>query len=259
MRKSREQGNEGTREQEISDLGGCAEWRIVGEGLTSIGVHPPGETVYEPTGSPLGTEAPRQRWSPFWAGSGGAESDEGDFGRAIEAEGKADGADAAVNVKEQIVDAKPALNVLFAERRKDEGTEDGKANLAAMRVAGEHEANGFAGGMAEEIVGPVGRVAKKDYGLTGEIADGFGDGFVGVGNALERIVEAGKPKPGAGAFDGDAGVVEHRNVVGDERLNDLATAELDVVVAENSIAKWTFEAIEYVGAQPLGAMHEFPG
>ena len=44
----------------------------------------------------------------------------------------------------------------------------------------------------------------------------------GLRNALDRIVDAGKPEPAAAAFDGQIGVVEHGDAVGGERLSDLA-------------------------------------
>lgn len=125
-----------------------------------------------------------------------------------------------------------------------------------MRVAGEHEADELSRRMMEEVVGPIGRVTEKGDGFVGDVANGFGDGLVGVGNAFDRIVDPGEPESAAGAFDGPISVVEHHDIVGGERLNYLFTSDFDVVVAENGIALRTFELAEQVCALPFGALCE---
>ena len=72
----------------------------------------------------------------------------GEFGGAVEAEGHAYGADAAVDVELHVVEVEEAFDVFFAHGGKDEGAEDGEADLAAVGVAGEHEVDEREGGGA---------------------------------------------------------------------------------------------------------------
>ncbi len=68
--------------------------------------------------------------------SSGAEREERDLGRAVEPEGDANGAEAAIDVKLQISKAEPALDILAAELGQSHGTDQRQANLAAVGVAG---------------------------------------------------------------------------------------------------------------------------
>ncbi len=112
-----------------------------------------------------------------------------DLGRAVEAEGKADSADAAVDVELHVAEAEVALDVLLTHWRKDERAEEGQADLAAVGVAGEHEVDERAARMLDDGVGVVGFVSHEDDG-----AVGFGgDGEVEVGVAGSGVVGAAEP------------------------------------------------------------------
>ena len=131
--------------------------------------------------------------------SGGLEGDDGDLRWAVEAEGQAYGADAAVDVELHLVEAEVAFGILLAHGREDERAEEGEADLAAVGVAGEHEVDERAAGVGDDVVGVVGLVGHEDDG-----AVGFGgDGEVEVGVAGAGVVDAAEPEAGAVAFDGD--------------------------------------------------------
>src|SRR5579863_438978 len=114
----------------------------------------------------------------------GMQSNYADLGRAIQPEWNTHRANAAIDVKQQIMQTEPSLNIPSTEGGKIERAKDGEANLAAMSVAGKHEAYGRPCGMVEEVVGPVGRMAKQNDGLIRNEAYGFGDGLVGIRNAF---------------------------------------------------------------------------
>ena len=64
---------------------------------------------------------------------------DGNLWHAVEAEGKADGTYAAVDVELHVADPKVAHDVLLAHGRKDEWADEGNANLTPMRMTGEHQ------------------------------------------------------------------------------------------------------------------------
>ena len=122
-----------------------------------------------------------------------------------------------------------------------------------MGVAGDHERDCFARWKGQQIVGVVWRVAQQDDGLMRHIADGSGDGRVGIGIAGHGIVEPGKPESAAGVFDGQVCVVEYGDAVRGERRNHVFASHHYVVIAENGITAWTLEIVEEFGALPCCA------
>lgn len=103
---------------------------------------------------------------------------EGDFGGTVKAEGYADGAQAAVDVELHAAEAVGALGVESSALGKNDGADERAADLAAVGVAAEHEADGLAGGHEAERAGEIGCVAKQDYGLARLIAYGSGNSKV---------------------------------------------------------------------------------
>ena len=183
------------------------------------------------------------------------EGDEGDLGGAVEAEGDADGADAAVDVELHLVEAEEASDVLAAEGWEDKGAEDGEADLAAVGVAGEHKGDEAAAGVADDVVGVVGGVGHEDAGGVGLGGQGLvevGDVGAGVGGATD--IEAV-----AGALDGDEVVAEDGNAVLLEGGGDEGAANGDVVVAEDGVTLRTFEGDEDLGAAAGGVAAEGKG
>ena len=69
----------------------------------------------------------------------GTQREQGNLGRAVQPEGNADTADAAIDVELQSTQAEPPLDILAAHRGKSQWTDPGQTNLAAVRVAAEHE------------------------------------------------------------------------------------------------------------------------
>src|SRR6185437_16455486 len=119
-----------------------------------------------------------------------------------ESEGHADGADSTIHIKLHTCHIEPAFDVLAAAGGQVDGTQQGYPDLAAMRVAAEHKCDGAADGMRGQRVDEIGRVAHEDDGLLLLVADGNGNGAVGVGASEHRVVDAGEPDPAAAAFDG---------------------------------------------------------
>lgn len=106
----------------------------------------------------------------------------GDLGGAVEANGEADGADASVDVHLHVTEVEEAFDVFFAHGREDERAEDGKANLAAVGVAGEHEIDVGETRVVDDVVDVVGLVTHEDDGRGGRGRDGCGErGIAGAG------------------------------------------------------------------------------
>ena len=173
----------------------------------------------------------------------------GDLGGAVEAEGKADGAEAAVDVELHVAEAEGAFDVLLAHGREDERAEDGQADLAAVGVAGEHGVDPGEAGMADDVVDEVGLVAHEDDGGAGSV----GDGEVEIGVAGAGVVGAAEPEVVGATLDGDVAVDEHGRAVGREGGDDVAGPDTDVVVAEAGVALRRLEAFEDLGGDAGGA------
>lgn len=86
------------------------------------------------------------------------EGEDCDFGGAVEAEGQADGAEAAVDVELHLVEAVESFGVLFGHGRQDQWAQEWKPDLTAMGVAGKHEVDERAARVGDDIVGVVGLV-----------------------------------------------------------------------------------------------------
>jgi len=176
------------------------------------------------------------------------EGDDSDFGWAVEAEGEAHGADAAVDVELHAVEVEVAFGVLLAHGWKDEWTEEGEPDLAAVGVAGEHEIDEMAAGMGDDVVGVVGLVCHEDDRAVGL----FGEGEIEVGMALTGVVDAADPEPGAVALDRDVLVDQNGNAMGCEGVDDGRGVEGDVVVAKDGVAEGSGEGGEEFGAAADG-------
>ena len=114
--------------------------------------------------------------------SGRVKGEKGDLGWAVEAEGQAYGADAAVDVELHLVEAIEALGIFLAEWGQDDRTQKREPDLAAVRVAGEHEVDEWTAGMLYDVVGVVGLMRHEDDGAVG--FRGYGEveiGMAGVG------------------------------------------------------------------------------
>jgi hypothetical protein len=174
------------------------------------------------------------------------EGEGGDLGGAIEADGEADGAEAAVDVelRFRVGETEEAFDVLLAHGREAEGWEEGQADLTAVGVAREDEVGAAGAGVAQDGVGEVGLVAHDDEGAV-ELG---GDGAVEVGLGVGDVVEAGEPETLAVALDGEVLVDERGDAVAGEGVEDALGADLDVVVAEDGVAEGALQVAQDGGA-----------
>lgn len=90
------------------------------------------------------------------------EGDYRDFGGAVEAEGKAYGANAAVDVELHLVEAVVTFGILFTQRGQDERTEEGKPDLAAVGMACKHEVDERTAWVGDDFVRVVGFVCHEE-------------------------------------------------------------------------------------------------
>jgi hypothetical protein len=185
-----------------------------------------------------------------WEGLGASEGEVSDFGGAVEAEGKADGTEAAVDIELHVVEVEEAFDVLLAHGRKDERAGEGETNLAAVCVAREHDVNEGEAGVLYDMVGEVGFVAHKDAGLVD--VDVGRDGEIEVGVAGAGVVGAGEPEEITAAFEGDVAVDEDGGSVGFEGRDDVVGTDVDVVIAEDAEALRGFELGEDLRADAGG-------
>ncbi len=95
-----------------------------------------------------------------------------DFRGAIEAEGQAHGTDSAIDVELHAFQLVEAFGIDSAHGRQDERSEEGKLNLPAVRVSGEHQVDKATSGMDGDLVGVVGFVCHEEHGAIGFGWDG---------------------------------------------------------------------------------------
>jgi hypothetical protein len=186
----------------------------------------------------------------WWRFSGGVEGDDCDFGGTVEAEGKAHGADAAVDVELHLFKAVEAFGVFFAHRGQDEGAEEWEANLASVGVTCEHQVDERTARMGGDVVGVVGFVGHEEDGAVGL----FGDGEIEVGVAGGRVVDSAEPETAAVALDGDVLVDQNRGAMAGEGLDDKRGVEGHVVVAEDGVTERRGECGEDFGATVNGML-----
>jgi hypothetical protein len=190
-----------------------------------------------------------QRWS------GGLKREVGDLGRAVEAQGQADGAEAAVDVELEVAEAEVAFDVLLAHGGEDHGTDDGETDLAAVGVAGEHVVDALAGGVGSDVVGVVGGVGHEDDGTIGVGGHGFGEVGAGAGG----IFDASDPEAAAVALDGDVLVEEDGSAAFAQDAGDEGGTDGGIVIAEAGEALGTGDLFEDFGAGVDGVLGERAG
>jgi len=180
-------------------------------------------------------------------------ADEGDVGnlrRAVEAEGKADGAEALVHVKLHVAEVEEAFHVFSAHGREDERTDDGKPDLTAVGVAGEHHVDERESGVLHNRIDEVRLVAHEEDGRVGH---GHGrDSEVQIAGGRSGIAGAGEPEVVVTAFDGDVAINQHRGAMGLEHVDDLLRADENVVVAKYGVALRSFKSGKNFGAYSGG-------
>jgi hypothetical protein len=172
------------------------------------------------------------------------EGEDGDFGGAVQAEGHAYRAEASVDVELHLVEAEEAFGIPAAHGRQHHGAQEGQADLASVRVAGEHKVDEGGARVMDCFVGEVWRVGHKNDRTVGL----GGDGEVEVGMAGAGIQGSTDPEAGAVALDGDVLVDEDGNAVAVEDVDDDAGAEAYIVVAQAAVAEGAGKGAEEFGA-----------
>jgi hypothetical protein len=176
------------------------------------------------------------------------QGDDCDLRGAVETEGQAYCADATVDVELELIEAVVAFGVFLAHGGQNQGTEERQSDLAAVRVAGEHEINEWAARVSDDLIGVVGFVCHEDDGAVR--VGGYGETEVGVAGG--GIVEAAEPEATAVSFDGEVLVDQNRGVVGRKDFDDLGSIVGDIVIAEAGVAQGSREAGEYFGTAAEG-------
>ena len=172
-----------------------------------------------------------------------------EFGGAVEAKGQAYRANAAVDVELHVVKLKHAFDVLLTHGRQNQWAKDGEADLAAVRVAREHQVDERKAGVEDDILDVVRLMAHEDHGCAGV----RGDRKVEIGNTHPCIVGTAQPDNIAAALERKVAVDEHGSAMGLERWNDVVGADVDVMVAEDTEALGRFEGGEDLGGYAGGA------
>ena len=166
--------------------------------------------------------------------------EEGDFRGAIEPDGKADGSDAAIDVKLHAAKMEETFNVLPSAVREDDWADEGEADLASVGVAGQHEVDQMAARVGEYVIGEVGGVAHEQ-----DRAIGFpGNGEVKFRHLGYRIMHAAEPEALALALNRDVFVHKQRDINRGQALMDDGRAEEGVVVAHDGESLGTGDASE---------------
>jgi hypothetical protein len=178
------------------------------------------------------------------------EGDHCDLWGAVEAEGQAHGSDATVDVELHLVEAVVAFGILLPQRRQDECAEEGKPDLTAMGVAGQHEVDERAAAVGDDVVREVRFMRHEEDGTVGF----RGDGEIEVGMAGTGIVDAAQPETAAVALDREVLIDQNRCAAGGEGLDDQRTVEGDVVVPEDSVAEGGGESGKDLGAAVDGVL-----
>jgi hypothetical protein len=176
------------------------------------------------------------------------EREVGEFGGAVEAEGKADGADAAVDVKLQVFELEETLDILLAHGWEDQRANVGEADLAAVGVAGEHEVDEREARVQNDLVDIIGLVAHEEDRRIGS----GGDGEVEIGPAGSGVVGAAEPDDVLAAFEGGIAVDEDGRSVGFQGTHYMLGTDVDVVVAEDAEALRGLEGGEDLCANTSG-------
>ncbi len=184
-----------------------------------------------------------------WETSGTGKGDVGDLGGTVEAERKAYGADASVDVELHVADLEVTLHVLLAHGREDKGADEGETKLAAVGVAGEHEVDEREAGMVLEDIDVVGLMDEVDD----RGARLAGDGEVGVRGAGAGVIGAGDVEALHLALEGEEAVDQDGGAVGLELVHNEVGVHRDVVVAQDSDALGSFEAGKDLGRPASGA------
>lgn len=181
---------------------------------------------------------------------GRSEGDYCDLGWAVEAEGKAYGADAAVDVELHAVEGVVSFWIFEAHGRKDERADKGETHLASVGVAGEHEIDQMSLGMGGDGIGKIGFVDHQDDGAVGVARDGEAE----VGMAGAGIIYSCEPEAGVAAFDRKMGIDQERGAVIGKGFGDQGRIEGDVMVSEAAVAEGGGQCAEDLGAAMNGVV-----
>jgi hypothetical protein len=147
--------------------------------------------------------------------------DVGQLGGAVEAERKAYCTDPSIDVELHVAEVEKAFDILLAHRGKDERADVGKADLATVGVAGQHDIDERKAGVEDDLVDVVRLMAHEE-------------------------------NRGVATLERGIAVDEDRSAVSLERLDDVFSSDVDVVIPENAETLWGFEGREDFGTDAGG-------
>lgn len=171
-----------------------------------------------------------------------------DFRGAVQPEGNSHCTDATIDVKLHVLHMKEAFGIVLAHGRQDEWSEEGKAYLAAVSMASEHEIDKLSAGMLDDCVGVVGLMRHQQDGRIGQRRHGEFEARVGGAG----VIDSAEPEAGAVALDCHVLVDQDGNAICSERADDERSTDGDVVVAKAGVTQRTREGVEDLGATMRG-------
>lgn len=172
------------------------------------------------------------------------QGDFGEFGWAVEAEGKADRTHSAINVELHVCEAVKTVDVLSAHGRKHQRADDGQAHLATVGVPGEHKVDKREARVAADFVGVVRLVREQNDGGHGLRWNGGSE----VRDAGSGIVDAAQPDAIAAALDRGEAVDKGGDALVRELANHHGGVNGDVMVAKDGEALGAAKVAKDVGA-----------
>jgi hypothetical protein len=172
------------------------------------------------------------------------EGQDGDLRWAVEAEGKAHGADAAIDVELHLIELVGTLGIFFAHGGQNKRSQEGEPDLAAVGVAGEHEVDEGSARVLDDGIGVIGLMGEQDHRGVG-----FGwDGEIEVGVAGAGVFQAAEPKTGAVLLYSDVLVDQDGGAGAAESVDDHGSTDGDIVIAKDGVTERRGEGCDDLGA-----------
>lgn len=83
-----------------------------------------------------------------------------------------------------------------------------------------------------------------------QVANGRGNGKIGIGSSAYGIVDSREPESASAAFDGQIGISEDGYAVGSKSIADVLFPGPDIVIAEDGVALAALQPAEHFCALP---------
>lgn len=174
--------------------------------------------------------------------SGGLKGVDGELRWAGETERQTDGSDSAIDVELHLSELESSHHIFLSHGRQNQRTIERDTDLAAVRVAGEHQVDCFATRVFDDSIGVVRLVDHENHGSIRILRERK----VEVGTAGSGIVGTAYPDTGACALNGNVFVDQDREFFRTQCSDDEWSVDGDVVVSKNAVG-WSLEAAEDFG------------